>query len=55
MERSLTDAFIERRNLGVMLHRRATGERRVTTAIGVFQETDNDLKDVGTAGASPDV
>jgi phosphate-selective porin OprO/OprP len=44
MERSLTDAFIERRNLGVMVHERFTSERRITTAFGFFQDANNDLE-----------
>ena len=34
MERSLTDAFIERRNLGVMFQRRFTDERRIDRRVG---------------------
>jgi phosphate-selective porin OprO/OprP len=44
MERSLTDAFIERRNLGVMLQRRFTEERRMTAAVGVYRDANNDLE-----------
>jgi phosphate-selective porin OprO/OprP len=43
MERSLTDAFVERRNLGVMFHRRFTDERRMYAALGVYQDANNDL------------
>lgn len=43
MERSLTDAFVERRNLGVMLHRTFTPQRRVTTSLGYYREANNDL------------
>jgi len=44
MERSLTDAFIERRNLGVMIQRRFTQERRMTAALGVYRSANTDLE-----------
>lgn len=44
MERSLTDAFIERRNLGIMFQRRFTEQRRMTTALGFYRSADNDLQ-----------
>jgi len=43
MERSLTDAFVEARNFGVMLHRRIAGERRMHVSAGVFRDMNNDL------------
>jgi len=47
MERSLTNAFVEGRNLGVLAQRRLTENRRMTVALGVFRSANNDL-DVGT-------
>jgi phosphate-selective porin OprO/OprP len=44
MERSLTDAFVERRNLGVMAQRRFTEERRMTAALGVYRDANNNLE-----------
>jgi phosphate-selective porin OprO/OprP len=52
MERSLTDAFVERRNLGVMLHRRFTEERRVSAALGVYREANNDLETMDGYGVT---
>ena len=43
LERSLTDAFIERRNLGVMLQRRFTEEGDVTASVGFYRNATNDL------------
>ena len=43
MERSLTHAFIERRNLCVMFERRFTKERRATAALGFYKDADTDL------------
>ena len=53
LERSLTDAFIKRRNLGVMFHRRLTGARRVTVALGGFRDTTTDLETKDTASPTP--
>jgi len=44
MERSLPDAFVTGRNLGIMLHRRLTDERRIYVAAGVFRDMNNDLE-----------
>ena len=52
MERSLTDAFVKRRNLGVMLHRRFTGERRIYAALGVYREATNDLETLDGRGVT---
>ncbi len=43
MERSLTDAFVERRNLGVMLTRRFTEDRRMTAALGFYRNANDNL------------
>ncbi|MEM9382961.1 MAG: porin [Planctomycetota bacterium] len=43
LERSLTDAFIERRNLGVMFQRRFTENGDVTAAVGFYRNATNDL------------
>jgi len=37
MERSLTDALVDRRNLGVMIHRILPGARRGTLSVGPFE------------------
>jgi len=50
MERSLTNAFVEGRNLGVMFQRRFTEKRHMTAALGFFRDADNDL-DLGTGYA----
>jgi phosphate-selective porin OprO/OprP len=45
MERSLTDAMVERRNLGVMMHR-LHAERLGTTSLGFYRDATNEL-DIG--------
>jgi phosphate-selective porin OprO/OprP len=44
MERSLTDAFVERRNLGIMFERRFTAKRRMTAALGLYRDANNNLE-----------
>jgi phosphate-selective porin OprO/OprP len=43
LERSLTDALVDRRNLGVMIHRIFPGARRGTLSLGAFREANNEL------------
>jgi phosphate-selective porin OprO/OprP len=49
MERALPNAFAPSRNTGFMLHK-VTADERMTTAIGVFRDTDNYGEDADDGG-----